>query len=105
MLHPDTGIGPLLMIVAKAVAAVPTLTERLDGNTAASSAVWVPVWVKVADTLCAWFIVTAQLPIPPQAPPQPVKEKPLAGAAVSITWALPGKPAEQVAPQLIPAGE
>ena len=41
--------------------------------------------VKVADTLCAEFIVTMQLPVPLQAPPQPVKRQPVVGVAVKVT--------------------
>jgi len=51
----------------------------------------VPAWrtlsdsgsaVKVAVTDRAWFIVTAQVPVPVQAPDQPAKEDPFAGVAV-----------------------
>ena len=41
--------------------------------------------VKVADTLCAEFIVTMQPPVPLQAPPQPAKPQPLAAVAVKVT--------------------
>ena len=59
----------------------------------------------MADTLCAVAIVTEQLPVPEQAPPQPLKIQPLAGDAVKLTVAPAAKAALQVEPQLIPAGE
>jgi hypothetical protein len=64
-------------------------------------------WVcaNVAVMLCAAFIVTTQLPNPLQAPPQPLKPKPFAGAAVSVTWAPGAKLALQLDGQLIPEGE
>ncbi len=43
------------------------------------------VAVNVAVTLCAWLIVTWQLPVPVQAPLQPANVEPLAGVAVSVT--------------------
>jgi hypothetical protein len=61
--------------------------------------------VNVADTLCAEFIVTMQLPVPLQAPPQPVKLQPLAGVAVNVTGVPLEKFALHVAPQLMPEGE
>lgn len=59
---------------------------------------------KLATT--AWFdaIVTVQLPVPLQAPPQPVNAEPAAGFAVRVTTVFAAKPAEQVAPQRMPAG-
>lgn len=60
----------------------------------------------VAVTDCAWVIATVQVAaVPEQAPLQPEKVEPLAGAAVSVTDVPPSKFAEQVAPQSIPAGE
>jgi hypothetical protein len=55
---------------------------------------------KLADTFAAEFMVTTQLPIPLQAPPQPVKMKPDARVAVSATGVPLAKLALQVAPQL-----
>jgi len=44
--------------------------------------------------------------VPEQPPPlQPLKVEPAAGAAVSVTAVPLGKLAEQVAPQVMPAGE
>ncbi len=61
--------------------------------------------MKVADTLFAALMVTMQLPVPLQAPPQPVKVQPLAGASLSVTCAPLPKFALQVEPQLMPGGE
>ncbi len=60
----------------------------------------------MAVTVRSEFIVTLQLRVPEQPPPdQPVKVEPDAALAVRVT-AVPGlKLAEQVLPQLIPAGE
>src|SRR2546422_6694706 len=63
------------------------------------------VSVNVAVTVVAALRVTMQVPVPEQpAPLQPLKIAPAAGAAVSVTAVPPAKVAEQVAPQLIPAG-
>jgi hypothetical protein len=49
--------------------------------------------------------VTEQVPVPVQpAPLQPVKVEPVAGAAVKVIAVPLAKLAEQVAPQLMPAG-
>jgi hypothetical protein len=61
--------------------------------------------MKSAVTEPAAFIVTAQVPVPLHPPPlQPVKLDPLDADAVKVTLVLASKLAEQVAPQLIPAG-
>lgn len=50
-------------------------------------------------------MLTTQLEVPLQAPPQPAKLEPLPGVAVRVTVAPLLKLAVQLAPQLIPAGE
>jgi hypothetical protein len=59
--------------------------------------------LKLALTDLAAFIVTLQVPVPEQAPPQPVK-LPVLALAVSVTTVPLLKLEEQVEPQLIPAG-
>jgi hypothetical protein len=61
--------------------------------------------LKVAVTAVAAFILTVHVPVPAQAPDQPAKVEPAAGVAVSVTAVPPEYFAEQVAPQLMPAGE
>ncbi len=59
----------------------------------------------VAETLWSWLIVTVQLPVPLQGPPQPVKVWPLPGLAASVTCVPVVNDALQAPPgQLIPAG-
>src|SRR5438552_11193119 len=67
----------------------------------------VKVWsVKVAVTVVAALSVTTQVPVPEHPPPlQPLKVEPMAGLAVSVTAVPLVKLAEQVAPQVIPAGK
>src|SRR5512132_3258576 len=60
--------------------------------------------LNVAVTVDAALTVTAQVPVPEQAPLQPAKEEPAVGVAVRA-MAVPGvTDCEQVAPQLMPAG-
>jgi hypothetical protein len=60
---------------------------------------------KVAVTLRAWLIVSAQVnAVPLQAPPQPVKVEVASEDAVRVTGAATGNSTAQVVPQLIPAG-
>jgi len=60
------------------------------------------VRAKVAVTACACVMLTEHVPVPEHAPLQPVNVDPAAGLSVSTT--VPLNDAEQVAPQLIPAG-
>jgi hypothetical protein len=59
----------------------------------------------VAVTLRAWVIVTTQLPVPEQAPDQPVNVDPGEGDAVNVTDVPSAYVSEQSPGQLIPAGE
>ena len=61
--------------------------------------------MKSALTDRAWLIVTEHAPVPLQSPPHPANVEPEAGVGVRVTWVPSAKLAEQVAPQLIPAGE
>ena len=62
--------------------------------------------LKVAVTVVAAETVTTQVPVPEHPPPlQPLKVEPMAGLAVSVTAVPLVKLAEQVAPQVIPAGK
>jgi hypothetical protein len=60
------------------------------------------IFVKVAATLCAEFIVTVQLPVPVQAPLQPAKVEVASAAAVNVTDDTGEYVAEHVEPQLMP---
>src|SRR5205823_13880690 len=61
--------------------------------------------LKVAVTVVAAMTVTVQAPVPEHPPPlQPVKVEPAAAVAVSVTAVPLVKLAEQVAPQVMPAG-
>jgi len=62
------------------------------------------VALKVAVTDCAALIVTAQLPVPVQAPLHPAKVEPAAALAARVTTAALAKFALQVPGQLMPAG-
>ena len=60
--------------------------------------------LKLAVTVVAVLTVTAQVPVPEQAPLQPAKDEPAAGVAVRV-MAVPGvTDCEQAVPQLMPAG-
>src|SRR5438309_2854515 len=63
------------------------------------------VTVIPSATLVRSLRVTAQVPVPVQPPPlQPLKIEPVAGAAVNVTAVPLAYGAEQVAPQVMPAG-
>ena len=61
--------------------------------------------LNVAVTDLAAVMDTAQEPVPEQAPDQPAKVEPEDVVAVNVTDVPDVKFAEQVVPQLIPAGE
>ena len=58
--------------------------------------------MKVAVTAAS--VVTAHVPVPLQAPPQPAKDEPFIAAAVSVTLVPRANDAAHVLPQLIPEG-
>src|SRR2546421_2892632 len=60
---------------------------------------------KRAVTIRSAVIFTRQAPVPEQAPDQPANLEPRAGVAVSVTDLPTAKLWEQLAPQLMPAGE
>src|SRR5438477_5074132 len=60
--------------------------------------------VKLAVALLAMFMVSVQVPVPVHSPLQPANAEPPDGVAVSVTSVPDAKPAEPVAPQLMPAG-
>ncbi len=59
----------------------------------------------MAVTLLAWVIAVIQLPVPEQAPDQPVNVDPGDGDAVNVTDEPSGYVSEQSPGQQIPAGE
>ena len=62
-------------------------------------------WLNVAVTAVSAFIVTWQVPVPEQPPPdQPVNPEPDAGVAFKVTVVPVANEAEQFVPQSIPAG-
>jgi hypothetical protein len=67
-------------------------------------AVSVHVGMKVAVTDRAWVMATVQVPVPVQAPDQPVKTSVPVGVAVSVTEVASSNVAVQVAPQVMPTG-
>src|SRR5213594_2300220 len=81
----------------------PTLSRSVPRN--ARLIAGAKVGAKVAVTVVAAESVTTHVPVPLQPPPlQPLKVEPMAGMAVSITTVPLAKLAEQVAPQVMPAG-
>ncbi|WP_197028781.1 MULTISPECIES: hypothetical protein [unclassified Methylibium] len=78
----------------------PPPTDTLSENVDAGGG------LKLAVTVRDACIETVQvLAVPAQSPPQPLKTRPAAGVAVSVTDVALSKPALQLAPQLMPAGE
>ena len=66
---------------------------------------FVGVSAKPAPTLLASVIETVHVPVPVQAPVQPVKVEPVSGVAVSVTDVPCAYVPEQVVPHEIPDGE
>src|SRR5580704_5987828 len=80
--------GPASIIVANAVAVVPTWTERESGSTAATRVRLAALFAtKLALTLVLAPSVTMQRAMPLKPPPDhPAKVEPLAAVAVRVTW-------------------
>jgi hypothetical protein len=71
MLHVVPSPGPALMIVAKAVAGVPTCTDRLAGSTDAKSWIDDPAFgTKAALTVVSALSATEQSLVPLHPPPR-----------------------------------
>ena len=68
---------------------------------------WHLTGIRAKPAVTEWFalIVSMQVPVPEQSPDQPVNCTPEAAAALRVTEVPSLNCAEQVAPQLIPAGE
>src|SRR6185295_15531596 len=81
-----------------------TLPTPVPARVTVAANVGVPAVLNVAVTLRACVIATVQPPVPVHAPLQPANVEPLAAAAVSVTDAPEANVAEQVEPQLMPAG-
>jgi len=62
------------------------------------------VSVNIAWTVLAALIVTTQVPVPEQAPDQPVNVEPDVADAVRVTTVPAAKRCLHVAPQAVPAG-
>ena len=61
--------------------------------------------LKAADTERTPRMLTVQVPLPVHEPDQPVKTEPASAVAVSTTSVDAEKLAEQLVPQLMPAGD
>ena len=95
-----------LIMVPKKVAAAPTCTERLVGNSAETRVMSELLFpTKLALIVLACARVTWQIPTPTHPPPlQPVKVEPEAADAVNVTIVFGSKLALQVALHEIPEG-
>lgn len=93
----EQAVGQLMPAGLLWMAPVPfTVTERVNGPACCGAKLAVTAWLL--------FIRMVQAPEPEQAPLQPVKVKPAAGAALKATLEPAEKPALHVVPQLTPAG-
>src|SRR5580704_11253240 len=108
----STSISPPASVCACAAAKVKQGNARVhgleslpeDAETQVRAACG-PLVPKSADTLNAAFSVKTQLPVPLQAPVQPLKTTPSTGVAMSVTCVLLGKLALHIALQSMPAGK
>src|ERR1700688_425863 len=107
-----TSTSPPAVVWASAAAKVRQGDDRVHGLESLPCVAETHVWLactaplaKFAATLFAAFIATEQMPVPLQAPLQPLKPEPAAGVADKVTCVPLAKLALQAAPQLIPDGE
>jgi hypothetical protein len=100
--HPLAVVCAVLMSVAKAVAGVPTCTERLLGNTAATKTAPMK-GTNVAVIVVSAFTTTVQVVVPLQPPPlQPAKADPVATVTVRVTVVPLTNVSAQSVPQTMP---
>jgi len=111
---PEAGVAARLTAVPEVNVAEQVAPQLIPAGELETDPVPVPAKVvvsvnsgtKVAVTDVFAFIVTVHVPVPAHAPPlHPVNTDPDVAAAVNVTEVPLTKFAEQVAPQLIPAGE
>ena len=95
LVQPAAQLNPLGLLVTLPVPA-PDLLSVTRRVVAAA--------VKLAATLRALSMLTVQLPVPVQAPPQPANVLPDAGCVLNVTNVPATKLAEQVLPHSMPAG-
>src|SRR6185369_14843611 len=103
---PDAKPLPVTMSVSAGLPATAVVGARLviTGTGEGCSGRSMPVLSNVAVTAALAFIVQEHVPVPLQAPLQPMNVEPDAAVAVSVIDVPMGTAALQVAPQEIPAG-
>src|SRR6185369_3634386 len=103
---PDAKPLPVTMSVSAGLPATAVVGARLviTGTGEGCSGRSMPVLSNVAVTAALAFIVQEHVPVPLQAPLQPMNVEPDAAVAVSVIEVPMGTAALQVAPQEIPAG-
>ncbi len=112
--EPAAGVAVKVRAVPLAYAAAQVVPQEMPAGALVTVPIPAPALVtvsandwraKVAVTELAALTVTVQVAVPEQPPPlQPVKVEPATGAAVKVTAVPLANDAEQVVPQLIPAG-
>jgi hypothetical protein len=116
-IDPLSGLAVRVMVVPRANAAEQALPQPIPGGLLETVPEPDPVFVTVkvcgvavgasanaAFTALSPSSVIVQLPVPEQAPDQPVNVEPLSAVAVTVTLVPRGNEAEQAPPHVIPAG-